>query len=554
MHVIPQSVIRVFALILIPFLAAAGAQAQNRKEVSATVKDVTVFLQRAQVFSTVKTNITAGETEVAIINVPSQLDAASLQVEAKGKATLLSIRYENNYLAGKTKPKDVLLVEDSLENYTNQIRTLNDQIDIFRKEEGMILANQSIGGEKGVTLDDLEDIADFFRQRLNAIRANILKNEIKLKILNEKAQNLRNQLGEMNNRRALPTGRILVNVSAENATPLNLEISYVVYNAGWQPTYDLRATNTKSPMKLFYKANVYQNTGVSWNNVNLTLATTNPTIGATKPELQPWYLYFNQTLSEVTVAKSKRFSMRSAAKMPVTRSINESAAPPDAMEDGWGDMAADVVSDYTQTTESSLSVNFKIGIPYSVPSDGKRQLVDVQQYDVPATYKYSAVPKLSTDAFLLAQLTGWDEYNILPGEANIFMEGTFTGKTVLNPQATGDTLKVSLGRDKRVVITREKVKEQKSKSFLGNTRKEDRSYLIAVRNTKNEPLEIAIEDQIPVSNNKEIEVELEEGSNGNLDKATGKITWNLNLKPNETKKIPLKFSVKYPKNQTVPGL
>src|SRR5690606_38463416 len=134
--------------------------------------------------------------------------------------------------------------------------------DILRKEEGMILANQSIGGEKGVTVDELEDIADFFRQRLTSIRGNILKSEIKLKILNEKAQNLRNQLGEMNNRRALPTGRILVNVSAENATPLNLEVSYVVYNAGWQPTYDLRATNTKSPMKLFYKANVFQNTGV----------------------------------------------------------------------------------------------------------------------------------------------------------------------------------------------------------------------------------------------------------------------------------------------------
>ncbi|WP_200504071.1 DUF4139 domain-containing protein [Adhaeribacter terrigena] len=533
-------------------------RAQSRKEVSATVKEVTVFLQRAQVFSSVRTNISAGETEVAIINVPSQLDAASLQVEAKGNAMLLNIRYENDYLGGKTKPKDVIQVEDSLQNYTNQIRTVTDQIDIFRKEETMILANQSIGGQKGVTLDDLEEIADFFRQRLTSIRTNILKNEIKLKILNEKAQNLRNQLGEVNSRRALPTGRILVNVSAENATPLNLEISYVVYNAGWQPTYDLRATNTKSPMKLFYKANVYQNTGVSWNNVNLTLATTNPSIGATKPELQPWYLYFYTptprvtTLSEVSVTSASRKRNR-LAKPAVNQSIDVSAAPPAEME-GWGAEAADVVSDYTQTTESTLSVNFKIGIPYSVPSDGKRQLVDIQQLDVPATYKYAATPKLSTDAFLLAQLTGWDEYNILPGEANIFLEGTFTGKTVLNPQATGDTLQVSLGRDKRVVISREKVKELQSKSLLGNTRKEVRGFVTTIRNTKNEALEITLEDQIPVSNNKEIEVELEEGSNGNLNKDTGKITWNLKLNPNETKKIPLRFSVKYPKNQVVPGL
>ena len=120
-------------MFLIPFLVVVTTQAQNRKEVSADVKDVTVFLQRAQVFSLAKTNIGAGETEIAIINVPSQLDAASLQVEAKGNATLLGIRYENNYLEGKTKPKDVLMVEDSLESYNNQIRTVNDQVDIYHE-------------------------------------------------------------------------------------------------------------------------------------------------------------------------------------------------------------------------------------------------------------------------------------------------------------------------------------------------------------------------------------------------------------------------------------
>src|SRR5690606_29843850 len=146
----------------------------------------------------------------------------------------------------------------------------------------------------------------------------------------------------------------------------------------------------------------FQNTGVSWNNVNLTLATTNPSIGATKPELNPWYLRFytpaprNRTLSEVSVTSISSKRGKVSAAPPVAPDYNE------AMED------AGAVSDFTQVTESTLSVNFKIGIPYSIPSDGKRQLVDIQQLDVPATYKYSAVPKLSADAFLLAQITGWD--------------------------------------------------------------------------------------------------------------------------------------------------
>lgn len=549
--------VRVFCLFFLPFLVAIPAAAQQTKEITTTVKDVTVFLQHAQVFSTATTNISSGETELALINVPANLNESSIQVEAQGNATLLGIRYENNYLQNLNKPKEVLALEDSLQNYQNQLRTLNDQNDVYRKEEALMGANQSIGGQKGVDAVDLEEVANLFRKRLFAIRGHIQANDMRIKLLNTKYEKFRNQLGQLNNRRALPTGRILVTVSAERATALKLAVNYVVYNAGWQPIYDLRATNTKSPMKLFYKANVYQNTGVNWSNVNLTLTTTNPSIGAVKPELQPWYL---QLYNPRPLAKPRR---------PMTAKYEaaavQAAPPSEDLSDGEGVGLAErevsagfaevnVVSDYTAVTESALSVNFKIGIPYSVPSDGKKQLVDIQQFDVTATYKYAAVPKLSNEAFLIAQLTGWDEYNILPGEANIFFEGTFTGKTQLNPQATGDSLLVSLGRDKRVVLTRENVKDYKSKSFLGNSRKETRGYIITVRNTKNEALEIMLEDQIPVSNNKEIEVELEDAGGGNLDKTTGKITWQLKLKPNETKKVPLKFSVKYPKNQQVPGL
>src|SRR6478736_1719644 len=467
MHIFNSGGSRVFGAFSLLFLLAFTGQAQQTKEVTTAVKEVTVFLQHAQVFSTASTNISSGETELALINVPANLNESSIQVEAQGNATLLGIRYENNYLQNLNKPKDVLALEDSLQTYQNQIRTLNDQNDVYRKEEGLMLANQSIGGQKGVDAADLEEVADLFRKRLFAIRNHILTNDVRLKILNLAFEKYRNQLGQLNNRRALPTGRILVTVSAERATALKLAVNYVVYNAGWYPVYDLRATNTKSPMKLSYKANVYQNTGVNWNNVNLTLTTTNPSIGAIKPELQPWYLQLYNPQPPRPMAK------RAATRSVQTMAATAAGAPPSQDDNYSAGMAeesaasfedANVVSDYTAVTETALSVNFKIGIPYSIPSDGKKQLVDIQQLDVPATYKYAAVPKLSQEAFLMARLTGWDEYNILPGEANIFFEGTFTGKTQLNPEVTGDTLQVSLGRDKRVVVTREKVKDFKSKS------------------------------------------------------------------------------------------
>ena len=168
---------RAAGLLLLVWGMAVESQAQQTKEVTTTVKDVTVFLQHAQVFSTASTNIGAGETELALINVPANLNESSIQVEAQGNATLLSIRYENNYLGSQNKPKDVLALEDSLQNYQNQLRTLREQNEVYQKEEALMLANQSIGGQKGVDALDLEEVADLFRKRLFAIKGNIQAND-----------------------------------------------------------------------------------------------------------------------------------------------------------------------------------------------------------------------------------------------------------------------------------------------------------------------------------------------------------------------------------------
>ena len=557
-----SAVVKFSIAFLLLFCFLTTGFAQTMKEVNPEVQSVTVFLNRAQVFCTAQTNVGAGQTEIVLTNIPSAIDVNSIQVDAKGEVTLYGVRYENNYLQRPVKPKELVVAEDSLTYYQSAVRNLNDQIDILHKEEGLIMANQNAGGQKGVTADELEDLADLFRSRLTTIRGLIMKNEIRQKKMNEGVQRFTSVLGDLSGKRIIPNGRILITVSAENATSVVFNFSYVVYNAGWQPIYDLRATNTKSPVKLFYKANVYQNTGVSWKNVAITLTTNNPTFGATKPELQPWYLDFytgvmdaKSLYGQPAVMDKLESSSEEAVTLIGSRStgtsyyvngVKQLAAPQLAPAKNLGSEIS--------VSQTEIAAEFKINVSYTIPADGKKHLIDVQQYEMKASYVYSAVPKLAPEAFLVGRITGWEEYNILPGEANIFMEGTFTGKTFLDPKATGDTLPVSLGRDKRVVLTREKVKELKSKSFLGGSRKETSGYLITIRNTKDQPIDLTVEDQIPVSNNKEIEVELEESSGGSFDKTTGKITWQLKLNPAETKRIPLRFSVKYPKNKPISGI
>jgi len=180
--------------------------------------------------------------------------------------------------------------------------------------------------------------------------------------------------------------------------------------------------------------------------------------------------------------------------------------------------------------------------------------VSVATHELPVSFKHFTVPKLDRDAFLLAEVTGWEDYKLLPGEANIYFEGTYVGKSFINTKTTDDTLKLSFGRDQSVNITREKLKDFTSKKFLGENKKETFAYEIAIRNTKKVPIKLLVEDQIPLSSNKEIEIEVVEISGAKHNKVSGKLSWELNLQGGETKKLKLIYSVKYPKDKAIGNL
>ncbi|RYZ96973.1 MAG: mucoidy inhibitor MuiA family protein, partial [Sphingobacteriaceae bacterium] len=203
-----------------------------------------------------------------------------------------------------------------------------------------------------------------------------------------------------------------------------------------------------------------------------------------------------------------------------------------------------------QQQENQTNVEFNIENPYSVPSDGKQYVVEINNVDIEATYQYYTAPKISTDVFLTATVTDWNKYNFLSGEANIFFEGTFIGKSLIDTYATNDTLSLSLGTDKNIVVTRTLQKDMEKKAF-SSTKKEIRDWLITIKNRKNQPVSLLLEDQVPVSQNNAIEVETQETSGGKLDPATGKLSWSFILNSQQEKKIQLKYQVKYPKNQSV---
>jgi uncharacterized protein (TIGR02231 family) len=195
------------------------------------------------------------------------------------------------------------------------------------------------------------------------------------------------------------------------------------------------------------------------------------------------------------------------------------------------------------------SVSFRIDIPYSIPSDGKQYAVDMQEYAIPAYYQYSCVPKLDTDAFLTAKITGWEEYNLLAGEANLFFEGTYLGKSLLDVGQTTDTLTLSLGRDKNITVSRTKVEAFTSKQFIGANRRDAKAWEITIRNKKAQAINLVVYDQFPVSTWSEITIERQEAPGATVDEITGKLTWQFTLPPADARKLNVGYTVTYPKNE-----
>ena len=533
-------------IVVIFLFSGLVTYAQNEKKiVKEHIKEVTVFLSKAQISSTASASIEQGITEIELEELPPSMDMQSVQVAGKGDFIIMSVKPSLNYLNKQEKPAEVVSLEDSVDHYKMKQEELTNHKDVLNKEEQMILANQKVGGnEKGLLPDDFEDVIDIFRDRLLDIRNSTLKDDYALKKITQKLSNFQNQLNQLNSKRNQHTAKVVVTVSSKTAQTATFNFSYLVNNAGWTPIYDLRAKDVHSPVQLAYKAQVRQSTGVIWDKVKLTLSTSNPSQGGTKPELNTWNLSFYNPVAKK--AKYREANMRSMGA-----SVERAAPAPQAMDE---QKESESIADYTEVRETAIAAEFNIAAPYTIPSDGVGQLVDVQNYEVPAFYKYFAIPKLDKDAFLVANVTNWEGLNLLSGNVNVYFEGTYVAQSYLDMENTKDTLQFSLGRDRKVVIERKRVKDFTKKSFLGMSKKEDYGYEIAVRNTKKDSIDITIEDQVPVPTDSQIEVELADAGGASYTKENGKLTWKLKISPAETKTLRFRFTVKYPKNKTINGL
>jgi len=531
-----KSLLACLSLIVLSFLSRAA----EPSELKSRITNVTVFLSGAQVSREAVITLSKGSATLIFRDLPENIDPESIQARGEGNFIILSLLHQVNYLASQRKTLEVRQLEDSIKIYEDELAWLNSQIDVMKSEEDMLNANRDIGSkEKGVVLSELRLAADFYRARLSEIRKEIIKLNRNVIEKKERIDILRNQLNSLNVNVQRPTSEVLVNVSCEQNVTGRLYLSYTVYEAGWTPSYDVRAKDIQNPVQLIYNARVHQNTGEPWEKATMRLSTANPRQHGQKPELFPWYIDFEQPV--VIQREYNRVAAPQAGVAEKSLQLEESVTLEDAV----------TAANYTQVDDNQTNLEFTISIPYDIPSDNKQYTINIQDFSLPAIFEYYCAPRLDRDAFLLARITGWEKYSLLPGEINLFFEGTYVGKSYLDVRNTEDTLDLSLGRDKGIVVTRVKMQDLTSERTIGANKRETHTWEISVRNNKKQAVELKIEDQLPIAMNNDIEIEDPDISGGNLNKETGIITWKQLIEPGIERKLRVTFAVKYPKDKRV---
>ncbi len=542
-----------FFLVVIPIFGYLHVDAQTTQKLN--IEQATVFLSGAELVSTARINLGKGENEILFTNVAGDVNSQSLTVSATNGVIVESATFQNNYLATEVLSPKAQEIKDSIEAMTAYKQQTSNKVTVIDEQITVLKENRKVSGnQNGLSTVELTKMLDLINARMENYLTQKNKHETIIKKTDERIAKLTMQLDEEQKKAYQPGGQLLVKFYAKEATSSAIAINYIVPHAGWTPTYDIMADDANSPVKLYYKANIYQNSGVKWNNVKLSLSTGNPNEGVQAPVMNPWYLafYVPQTYGAgmanapaqngVKVYAYKKALVdqdKPASNILIGEEINNMQA---------------TINDYVSVDNSGVNTTFDIDLPYTIPSDGKQYLAAIKRYELPATYRYYAVPKIDKDVFLQAKITNWEDINLLPGTSNIFYEGTYVGQGVIDPRNVKDTMNISLGRDKKIVVKRVRDTKLRSVKMIGTNVRETFAYTLTVRNTRKEPVTLVLQDQQPISNDNDIVVEDRELANAEYNEVTGLMNWNVTLAPNESKSINFGYTVKYPKGKTVSGL
>jgi TonB-dependent SusC/RagA subfamily outer membrane receptor len=575
---------------------------QVEKEITSSIKRVVLYTRGAQVESEASISLQQGQMTLKFTKLSPYIRKESIRVEGDGSFIIQNVLHQNDYINELDKNKEIEIIKKRIEEIKTNIEYEQTWIKILGDKLDFLKTNKDITGkEQAVNSEVFSSLYNLYGNTLETLNLELLKKERLLNDYNKDAAKLDNQLSSLNNKADLPSGTILVTVNSKQAKNAKIKFSYLVENASWYPSYDIRFTGVDKPLIITFKANISQNTGVDWTDVNLVLSTAKTNISAQIPVLSPFYLQFyypeitralQGRVSGVMISENAEVSAaESQIRLRGTSSLNEmdnplyvvdgvpqnniSSLDPNLIDNIQVLKDASSTSVYgsrgvngvilvttkkdgekssiplTITSKREVSNEYIVEMPQTILSKDKINTITFREANLNALFEYQTVPLKSGHVFLIGRVNDWYKTDLLDGEANVYLENSYVGKSTINTQQFTDTLELSFGVDNNISVKREKLTDFSESQFIGSNKKETLAFKLTLRNNKVYPVRTKITDQIPVSTTKDIQVETLEVTGGKVNSDTGEVFWDVELKPGEMKDLVLKYSVRYPKNKKV---
>jgi len=532
-------------------------------KIDTKIYSVTIYKDRALVNRASSIKLDKGEHKITIENLPLSINENTLQVSSSEGLILYDVKIKKVFLKEIPDEKKKELVKES-ELIVNQIAEITDKITNTNKEKDFLqnLANKTADSSKKsmlsfIEVDKLGGMLDFYRERLNILDTeirNLNKEHFKLE---ESLKKIKLQLTNFNQNQLKTKNQVELKVLITKNTEINLGISYIVFGASWKPSYDLRANTDTKKTSISYDAVIKQNTGEKWSDVELKLSTAKPHISAIKPKLSPWYLSFeddfDDDIIEAEFEERKKFSkLKKKVALP-KRSIK--------LDDEMMTMVMTPPKKPEAKIESgATSVVFAIPGTNSIIDNNQEHKVGITNFNFDAKFQYVAVPKITPFAYLNIKMKNSSDYPMLAGNANVFLDNNYVTNTKLNLVAPNEEFQNSLGIDEGISIEHKLVNRLgKDEGIFSKKNKLTYEYKIIVKNKKKSTEKIQIQDQLPISQHKDIKIELikpkyKENTDEIKINEFQYIEWNLEIEAGKEIIIPLIFSIEYPRDEILEGI
>ncbi|PIF44226.1 uncharacterized protein (TIGR02231 family) [Chryseobacterium sp. 52] len=503
----------------------------------AKVNAVNVYRSSAELQNSVNVSIPAGTSEIVVANISDEIVDKSIQINTNNKdISILSVEYrssynsnyfENNNPNGK-RIKDSIVILENLSTKINIEQQTNDKtLELLDKNQGLLV------GSNTSSVAQLMQLTEYYKTKRNEIsiaQLGLNKNYTQTVL---KLERLRNRLkANKETEETFSDGVLVLKIISSKAENAKMDLGYLAENVFWEPFYEVKGNKLTEPLDITFKAKVRQDTGLDWKGVKLSLINARSSRNNNAPVMNPWFLN-SYKVEERTVSSysSKKDTMR-------MKDIEE------VVMVGYG----------VKISENQLNVSFDTDIPYDILSNNEDHFINLKQIKVPAEYKYYTVPKQNTTAFLVADIKDFNKYNLISGSANVIFENMYVGETKINPNQTDDKMTITLGDDKKISIRKEMVNDKASEKLFSSYQEKTITYDLVVRNNKKEAINIDIRDQIPLSKDEAVKIELLQSDQADLDKEKGFLIWNAKISPSETKKFRVSYKVRYPKDYSIGNL